>query len=90
METTWIQTEHAVYAAIYAVHSRDFTVFATCSVGDGGDGVLHSTGYMLTEWGFKDADAPLIRSIAEGDRDEDGTDNRTWTYWIAAVTEDPE
>ena len=79
MEVEWVPTEHAVYAAIYAVHHNDLSVFGTHTCVDGCE-FHYGRGYMLTEWGFKDADAPLIRSVCDGDRE-----TGEWSYWIAKV-----
>ena len=75
----WIPTEHAAYSALYAVHHKELTVFGTHTCMEGCE--WHSRPYLMTEWGFKDADAPLLRSICDGDR-EDGT----WTYYVAKVS----
>jgi len=43
---------------------------------------------MLTAWGFKDADAPLIRSIATKKSFEQ--EEYDYKYYIAVVKESPE
>lgn len=87
-EVCWVPTEHAVYAAIYAVHYADLCVHATHTCSNGGC-EFHGQGHVLTQWGFKNADVPLIRSIAEGDWDRESQerDPRRWSYWIAEVKE---
>ena len=80
LDTAWIRTEHAVYAAIYAVHHKDLTVYATHTCSEGGC-EFHSESHVMTEWGFKDADGPLIRSEGRG------PENRRWDYYIAQSME---
>mgnify|MGYP000574939541 CR=1 FL=1 len=83
LETVWIPTEHAVYAAIYAVHHRELTVYATHSCSEGGC-EFHGESHVMTEWGFKGADGPLIRSVGCGDELE----TRQWVYYIAQSMEE--
>jgi len=60
----WKQTSAEVYAVIWARHKSDLTVFATFTDSTG-DGYEFSTGRpeVLTEWGFKDSETPLIKII---------------------------
>ena len=77
---TWIPTTRETYSAIYETHLVDFVVFATFSNPeqhpDFGEPV------MMTEWGFKGAVAPLIKS------EHDPTNNRSSKYWIVKIEED--
>ena len=76
----WVPIEHSAYAAIWVCLNDQFTVFGTHTCMDGCE--FHGPdGHMLTEWGFKGANAPLIRSICNGDREK----SASWTYWIARV-----
>lgn len=81
-EPQWMPTEHAVYAALWAVHHQDLVVFASAT----------RENYMLTAWGFKDADAPLMRSVAHcsWDREAQEEDPYEWSYYIAKVVADHE
>lgn len=56
----WRATTGDVYYAIYNQHKDDFTVHETCTRMEDGP-------YMLTAWGFRDADAPIIKCVRNGD-----------------------
>lgn len=78
LEVRWVETTHEVYRAIYDEHHEAFGVFATCTDIDGsqfGGGQR----YILTEWGFKGSEIPIIKSVCVGE---------SWTYYIAAVQEE--
>ena len=77
MNVRWMQTSAEVYAVIYARHREQMTVHGTCtrlensSLGDR---------LILTEWGLKGADAPLIKYEERGEEKE-------VRYFIACVLE---
>lgn len=75
----WIATTRDLYAVIYAVHIDQFGVFGTISNPEDG---WHGERHMMTEWGFKTADYPLIK------HEERGTPP-VHRYFIAAVKETP-
>jgi hypothetical protein len=56
----WLTTTPEVYFAIYNQHQGELTVHESCTQMDEGP-------YMLTSWGFRDADAPLIQCVRRGD-----------------------
>lgn len=64
MDCEWIKTTVEVYRAIFKEHGEDFQVFGTCSAPEGNLSLGIMQPYMLTEWGFKDATEPIIKSIA--------------------------
>jgi hypothetical protein len=82
VETKWIKTEHAVYAAIYAVHHESLTVYSTIS----------EDHHWMTAWILEDADGPLMKSEAQGEfprsmrLENYRHDPRTWSYYIASNT----
>jgi len=82
MEVNWTPISRTLYAAIYAELQEQLTVFGTCSAPQGDE--IHYNPYMYTEWGFKDSDAPLIRSIGNKEDHEEDT-KWEWEYWIAKV-----
>ncbi len=88
MAVRWIKTDKHVFGAIYREHCDSFSVFSGCTVMDKDYelGTMHP--YMLTEWGFKSADEPLIRSVA---RKRDA-DQKEWDYehFIAHVYHEEE
>jgi N-acetylglutamate synthase-like GNAT family acetyltransferase len=72
-EYTWKETSHEVYRAIFNQHKEDLSVFATASYDD----------YWLTEWGFKTADQPLIKSLRTVNKGCGVTpDEQVWEYYI--------
>ena len=75
MSARWVETTPEVYAAIYRQHIGDLTVFGSFT--DVGD--YSGEPRIMTEWGFKSADHPIIKS------DRRGNDS---IYYIAAITDD--
>jgi hypothetical protein len=62
----WIETTDAIYNSIYNHHKDFLGVFGTITDSDGsspyGDGEPH----IMTEWGFNDADFPIIKCERKG------------------------
>ena len=82
MKVQWIPTDKATFNAVFHTHRQDFGVFSSfTSQGDGDP--LSAEPCSMTEWGFKDADVPLIKYERSGIKD-----NKTTEYWIALITED--
>ncbi len=75
MAVRWVRTTPMIYRGIYAVHKPLLQVFGTFTSQD----------EMLTEWGFANADYPLIKSEMRK-RNEGGPEE--WTYSIALVQKD--
>lgn len=71
----WRATSAEIYRAIYREHREALVVFGTHTCMRGCE--WHTERYILTEWGFKDADYPIIRSIGRGDGDEE-----QWSYFV--------
>ena len=88
MDISWVPTDKHVYGAIYREHSEHLSVFASCTAPEGNPRLGITLPYMLTAWGFKDADAPLIRSIATKKSFEQ--EEYDYKYYIAVVKESPE
>lgn len=74
---TWVETTREVYAAIYRQHIGQLGVFGTISRGEDD---WYGERHMMTEWGFKGADFPLIK------HDERGTP-AVHSYFISSVKE---
>lgn len=72
----FIETTKEVFYAIYDKHKDSFGVFSTISRPDGG---YFGQPEMMTEWGFKNSDTPIIKSVAEKDNPED---EWKWEYYI--------
>lgn len=60
----WIETSAEVYAVLRARHGKDMSVYSSFS-DPTGTGYDFSTGSpeMVTEWGFKKSDDPLLKII---------------------------
>lgn len=73
----WIETSAEVYAVIMAKHKKDFKVHSSFSDPDG-NGYSYSSGKpeMITEWGFKKAEIPLLKIECRKENKEQ-TD---WSY----------
>lgn len=64
IEYKWIPTDKHVYGAIFREHRDKFGVFASCTAPEGDPSLGITLPYILTEWGFKEAGCPIIKSIA--------------------------
>jgi hypothetical protein len=67
MNVRWLETSAEVYAVIYARHREQLTVHGTCTrteISSLGDRLI------LTEWGLKSSDAPLIMYEERGEEKE--------------------
>ena len=62
-EVTWVETTREVYAAIYRQHIWQLGVFGTISRYQDD---WHGERHVMTEWGFKGADFPLIKHDERG------------------------
>lgn len=76
-EVKWVETTREVYAAIFRQHIGQLTAFGTISNSEDG---YYGERHMMTEWGFKGADYPLIK------HEERGTP-ALHRYFIASVKE---
>lgn len=77
-EVRWIETTREVYAAIYQQHIGQLQVCATISNPEDG---WHGERHMMTEWGFKGSDYPLIKHSERGTPSEH-------RFFIAAATKE--
>ena len=67
----WVETTAEVYRAIYSQHGKDFGVHGSFTDMDGTHPVGFGKPTILTEWGFRGADEPLIKSIGTKENEED-------------------
>jgi len=88
MSVKWIKTDKHVYGAIYREHYNNLGVFSSCTAPDGDLSLGLPYPYILTDWGFKGADEPLIRSV--GRKDSKDQKDYEYEYFIALVTKDEE
>ena len=87
MEHKKIPTTPEVWAAITARHRDDLVVFSSFSAPDGDYYGNHEEGRIMTEYGFKNADCPLIGADTRWDIDHDKPYNRInerHQYWLCA------
>ena len=68
----WKETSAEVYAVIMAKHRKELVVHSSFS-DPTGTGHHFSSGSpeMLTEWGFKDSEQPLLKIVQRKDREDD-------------------
>jgi hypothetical protein len=72
--TIWKKTTPEVYFSIYNQHKNDFGVFGTCTCPEGEPRFGKTNPYIYTEWGFKDADEPIIMC----ERTKESVDQKEW------------
>ena len=87
MSTQWIKTSRDVYFAIYSEHRKNLVAFAAFTSSGDGDPLSAHPAHM-TEWGFKGADAPIIK--CDGKKEDRHQQVYDWEYFIACNTEDEE
>ena len=79
MNGKWIKTTKEVYFNIYETHKEDLGVFSSFS--NPTPSHLQHTCEMMTEWGFKNSDFPIIKYQRRWDH-EAGTDSATTEYFL--------
>ena len=79
MEFKLIETSAIVYRAIYEQHRDELVVFGSYTEMDDHGDKLRA---QMTDWGFKGAEHPIIRSVMR--------DYNVWKYYIleTAFSED--
>jgi len=73
MTTTWIKTDKHVFGTILREHKKDLEVHGTISAPEGDMRLGLSHPLMMTEYGFKRGDVPLIK-IIDSKKSMDQTD----------------
>jgi hypothetical protein len=73
----WIETSHEVYSVIHAKHRKDLSVHSSFTDSTG-TGYHFSSGRpeIITEWGFINAYAPLLKLRQTKEKEED----KEWEY----------
>ena len=68
----WKETSAEVYAVIWARHRKDLSAFASFT-DMSGQGYEFSTGHpeVLTEWGFKDSESPILKIVQRKEYESD-------------------
>ena len=68
----WIETSAEVYYVIHAKHKKDLCVHASFS-DPTGNGLDFSSGMpeMITEWGFKNSENPLVKIRQTKEKESD-------------------
>jgi len=86
MKWKWKKTDKHVCGTIYREHCEDFSVFESCTCPEGNPQLGVMNPYILTSWGFKGSDAPLIKC----EQRKDSRHQETWDneYFIAIPYED--
>lgn len=78
----WIETSREVYAVIWARHQNNLSPHSSFT-DPTGDGYEFSSGKpeILTEWGFKNAEKPLIRIVqTKDDKEQKEWDSKFYIY----------
>lgn len=83
LEVRWHPIDKGTYSAILSKFGTGLMPFATHTCMDGCE--FHAETNFMTEWGFRDAPCPLIKSHMRGER---GTPSERWEYWIAEPIEE--
>lgn len=76
-----IETTPEIYVAIYSRHQQDLVPFSSFTDCD--------SGWLLTEWGFKHADWPLIRWERRWNP-RDPEETAVYRHWLIAPIKDAE
>ena len=86
----WIKTDKHVFGVIYNEHIEEFGVYSSFS--NPCPSELSMQRQMVTEWGFKDSNRPLIKSIHMWDEEVPNGKriNQTDEYYIWCAKEEDE
>lgn len=78
----WIKTNVYVYDTIWTTHYKEFQFFGTITYVEGSP--VGGNPHIMTEWGFKDSEFPLIKY----EKTKDTRQQELWDieYFIAAPT----
>jgi len=87
-----IETSSEVYSAIFTKHRKDLVTFSTYSTPDGDPFGNMQQGLMLTSWGIKGSDFPLIEAQTTWDIDRTPgnqykRNNEAHQYWLCLPKE---
>ena len=85
MKVIWIETDKHVYGTIYREHHEEFGVFGSFTDTEGCREGGNGKPQIYTEWGFKGADCPIIRSI--GTKENREQKQYDYKYFIAVIGE---
>lgn len=84
---SWIKTDKHVYGAIYREHHKQLTTFSSFS--NPHPSHLSSQPQMITEWGFRDANRPLIKAHSQWeDGKRETTESHDYYIYCAKEKED--
>lgn len=85
MKVRWIESNKYVLGVISMAHKDQMQVFATFSNPAPSELSMHPE--MMTEYGLRGADAPLIKYVTKWEYEKRDTTEVT-TYWLAVVKEE--
>lgn len=63
IQTFWIKTDKHVFGAIFREHKKELQVYGSCSAPNGDIRLGYENPYLMTEYGFKSGNTPLIKII---------------------------
>jgi hypothetical protein len=81
LKYTWKKTTPEVYRYLRHTHWEEMQPFATITNLEGNSWLGER--HIMTEWGFKGADAPIVKVDERGSIEKPEV-----TYWLAFVTKD--
>jgi hypothetical protein len=64
LKQKWQKTDKHVFHTIFREHHKDMSVFASCTCPDGDLILGYRNPYIMTQWGFSNANVPIIKSVA--------------------------
>ena len=83
----WIKTDKHVYGAIYREHGNDFQVFGAFTNMQPSE--LSYQPEIMTEWGFKNANRPMIKLVTKWEHGKRET-TETVEFYIYCAKETEE
>lgn len=78
----WIETTKEAYSAISMHHRDELTVFGSFSNPE--ESSRFGKPEMMTEWGFKNSDFPIIKSVAT--KESDDQKEWDWKFYVAVYS----
>lgn len=91
MEYRKIPTSYEVYRTILNEHHEQLSVFSSFSAPDGDSFGNPDQARMMTEWGFKTADCPIMGAESTWDIDRANVlirNNEAHRYWLCLPIDD--
>ena len=85
----WIETSREVYSVIFARHDKELSPHASFTDQDGTFITSGGKPHMLTEWGFRGAIHPLIKTDSSKESRHDKEWNTKYYIWNHVQSDSP-